>query len=211
MDFAQYWQYTDIVTKCLFFVLLALSLMSWIVGLTRLVQSKNLVTTAPSDLTQHIHAKQATIVNLTSDQQKTVIEQTLLQHISRYRFDSEKGLSVLGTTAAIAPFVGLFGTVWGIFHALHSIAKSGQAGLSQVAGPVGEALIMTGLGLAVAIPAVILYNIAVRMNRKALHFTNDKAHELLANSVIQQKVITPTSAVKTEKTITTAQNVAQTA
>lgn len=212
MDFAQYWQYTDIVTKCLFFILLVLSLVSWIVGITRLVQSKNLVATAPTDLTQHIQAKQATMASLPHDQQKTVIEQTLLQHINRYRFDSEKGLSILGTTAAIAPFVGLFGTVWGIFHALHSIAKSGQAGLSQVAGPVGEALIMTGLGLAVAIPAVIFYNLAVRINRKALHLANDKAHELLANSMIQQTAITPNHTVKTtEKSVTPIQPMAQTA
>lgn len=212
MDFAQYWQYTDIVTKALFFILLVLSLVSWIVGITRLVQSKNLVATAPTDLTQHIQAKQATMASLPHDQQKTVIEQTLLQHINRYRFDSEKGLSILGTTAAIAPFVGLFGTVWGIFHALHSIAKSGQAGLAQVAGPVGEALIMTGLGLAVAIPAVIFYNLAVRINRKALHLANDKAHELLANSVIQQTAITPNHTVKTlEKSVTSVQTMAQTA
>lgn len=212
MDFAQYWQYTDIVTKALFFILLALSLVSWIVGITRLAQSKKLVATTQADLSQHIQAKQATIANLPHDQQKTVIEQTLLQHINRYRFDSEKGLSILGTTAAIAPFVGLFGTVWGIFHALHSIAKSGQAGLSQVAGPVGEALIMTGLGLAVAIPAVIFYNIAVRMNRKALHLANDKAHELLANSMISQKITPPNPMLKTtEKPVTTVQTMAQTA
>ena len=71
--------------------------------------------------------------------------------------------------------------MWGIFHALDSIAKSGQAGLGQVAGPVGEALIMTGLGLAVAIPAVIMYNVIVRINRKAMHQANDTAHTLLAN------------------------------
>lgn len=212
MDFAQYWQYTDIVTKCLFFILLALSLLSWIIGIIRLMQSNKLASTVQSELTQQIQTKHATISNLPSDQQKTVIEQTLLQQISRFRFSSEKGLNILGTTAAIAPFIGLFGTVWGIFHALHSIAKSGQAGLSQVAGPVGESLIMTGLGLAVAIPAVILYNIAVRMNRKALHLANDKAHELLANSVIEQRIITPPSTVKTiEKPITTAHNMAQTA
>nr|UNK04577.1 MotA/TolQ/ExbB proton channel family protein [Psychrobacter sp. PraFG1] len=84
-----------------------------------------------------------------------MVEQVLMKEIGRYRYSGEKGLAILGTTAAIAPFIGLFGTVWGIFHALHSIGESGQAGLSQVAGPVGEALIMTGLGLAVAIPAVI--------------------------------------------------------
>lgn len=189
MDFAQYWQYTDSITKMLFFILLALSIMSWVIGILRLMQSHKLASQAPHQLTQSIAAQQATIHHLPIDQQKTVIEQHLLQHISRLRFDSEKGLSLLGTTAAIAPFIGLFGTVWGIFHALHSIAQSGQAGLGQVAGPVGEALIMTGLGLAVAIPAVIFFNIATRLNRKALHLANDKAHELLGNCLINQHTI----------------------
>lgn len=121
------------------------------------------------------------MTTLSLDNQKLVTEQQLLQQLNRYRFASEQGLNILGTTAAIAPFIGLFGTVWGIFHALHSIAKSGQAGLGQVAGPVGEALIMTGLGLAVAIPAVIMYNVIVRINRKAMHQANDTAHTLLAN------------------------------
>ena len=116
-----------------------------------------------------------------------MVEQVLLNEIGRYRFESEKGLAILGTTAAIAPFIGLFGTVWGIFHALHSIGESGQAGLSQVAGPVGEALIMTGLGLAVAIPAVIFYNIAVRINRKTLFIANDTAYGLLAATAKSQE------------------------
>ena len=87
---------------------------------------------------------------------------------------------MLFRSASIAPFIGLFGTVWGIFHALHSVGQSGQAGLAQVAGPVGEALIMTGLGLAVAIPAVVFYNIATRINKRALHIATDTAHALLA-------------------------------
>lgn len=197
MDFANYWQYTDLITKTLFFSLLILSLLTWVIGLMRLYQSHQLANDISSDLTQHIQSKQATLTQLPPEQRKTVIEQTLLQHISRYRFNSEKGLPVLGTTAAIAPFIGLFGTVWGIFHALHSIGQSGQAGLAQVAGPVGESLIMTALGLAVAIPAVILYNIAVRFNRKALHLANDKAHELLANSVAMPIANTATISPKT--------------
>ena len=68
---------------------------------------------------------------------------------------------------------------------MNSIGESGQAGLGQVAGPVGEALIMTGLGLAVAIPAVIFYNIVLRINRKALHQANDVSHELLAKNLLQ--------------------------
>jgi biopolymer transport protein ExbB len=77
----------------------------------------------------------------------------------------ENGLSVLATVGATAPFVGLFGTVWGVYHALIAIGMSGAGTLDKVAGPVGEALIMTGLGLAVAIPAVMGYNWLTRSNR----------------------------------------------
>ena len=86
----------------------------------------------------------------------------------------------------MAPFVGLFGTVWGIFHALVAVGKSGQAGLAQVATPVGEALIMTGLGLAVAIPAVLAYNICARANRSFAHELQDQAHGLLIDTMLQQ-------------------------
>ena len=71
----------------------------------------------------------------------------------------ENGLTMLATVGATAPFVGLFGTVWGVYHALVAIGMSGQGTLDKVAGPVGEALIMTALGLAVAIPAVLAYNV----------------------------------------------------
>ena len=181
MDFANYWQYTDVVTKTLFFVLIVLSMLSWITGILRILNSQKLAKTVSQDLTQQIYQQQSQLTTLSLDNQKLVTEQQLLQQLNRYRFASEQGLNILGTTAAIAPFIGLFGTVWGIFHALDSIAKSGQAGLGQVAGPVGEALIMTGLGLAVAIPAVIMYNVIVRINRKAMHQANDTAHTLLAN------------------------------
>ena len=80
----------------------------------------------------------------------------------------ENGLSVLATVGATAPFVGLFGTVWGVYHALVAIGMSGTGTLDKVAGPVGEALIMTGLGLAVAIPAVVGYNWLTRANRVLL-------------------------------------------
>ncbi len=77
----------------------------------------------------------------------------------------ESGLTALATIGATAPFVGLFGTVWGVYHALTAIGMSGSASLDKVAGPVGEALIMTGVGLAVAIPAVVAYNWLTRSNR----------------------------------------------
>lgn len=80
----------------------------------------------------------------------------------------QSGLAVLATVGSTAPFVGLFGTVWGIYHALTAIGISGQASIDKVAGPVGEALIMTALGLAVAVPAVWAYNWLVRRNRIAM-------------------------------------------
>ncbi|WP_298734773.1 MotA/TolQ/ExbB proton channel family protein [uncultured Psychrobacter sp.] len=182
MDFAIYWQYSDMVTRTLFFLLLALSILSWVTGIIRVIQSRKLAATVADDLTQQIQASRAELAASDSKDQRLVTEQTLLKHIGRYRFASERGLPILGTTAAVAPFIGLFGTVWGIFHALHNIGTTGQAGLAQVAGPVGEALIMTGLGIAVAIPAVVFYNLAIRINRKVMHYANDCAHDLLAQS-----------------------------
>jgi len=77
----------------------------------------------------------------------------------------QDGLAVLATVGSTAPFVGLFGTVWGIYHALTAIGIAGQASIDKVAGPVGEALIMTAIGLAVAVPAVLGYNWLVRRNK----------------------------------------------
>jgi biopolymer transport protein ExbB len=80
----------------------------------------------------------------------------------------QDGLAFLATVGSTAPFVGLFGTVWGIYHALTAIGIAGQASIDKVAGPVGEALIMTAIGLAVAVPAVLGYNWLVRRNKVAL-------------------------------------------
>jgi len=92
----------------------------------------------------------------------------------------EWGLSVLASIASTAPFVGLFGTVWGVYHALISIGMSGQGTLDKIAGPVGEALIMTGAGLAVAIPAVLAYNTFARSNRLVLSRLDAFAHDVFA-------------------------------
>lgn len=138
---------------------------------------------------------------LTFEQRKAVAEQALLRQISAEKSQAEKGVSILGTIASIAPFVGLFGTVWGIFHALVAVGKSGQAGLAQVATPVGEALIMTGLGLAVAIPAVLAYNICVRFNRGLAHDLQDQAHSLLIDTMLQQESTTKTEAKATQQSL----------
>jgi biopolymer transport protein ExbB len=91
---------------------------------------------------------------------------------------SESGLTVLATAGSAAPYIGLFGTVWGIYHALVFIGMSGQGTLDKVAGPVGEALIMTAVGLAVAIPAVLAYNSFNRRNRIWLAKLDGFAHDL---------------------------------
>lgn len=90
----------------------------------------------------------------------------------------ESGLTILASIGATAPFVGLFGTVWGVYNALVQIGMTGQGTLDKVAGPVGEALIMTALGLAVAIPAVLAYNAFARRNRLALARLDAYATEL---------------------------------
>ena len=92
----------------------------------------------------------------------------------------ESGLTVLASIGSTAPFIGLFGTVWGVYHALVAIGMTGQGTLDKVAGPVGEALIMTALGLAVAIPAVLAYNFSVRRNRLVLAQLDSFAHDLFA-------------------------------
>jgi biopolymer transport protein ExbB len=100
----------------------------------------------------------------------------------------QSGLAVLASVGSTAPFVGLFGTVWGIYHALLGIASAGQSTIDQVAGPIGEALIMTALGLAVAIPAVLGYNALVRGNKGVRHQLNRFAHDLHALFVTGARV-----------------------
>ena len=96
----------------------------------------------------------------------------------------QDGLAFLATVGSTAPFVGLFGTVWGIYHALTAIGISGQASIDKVAGPVGEALIMTAIGLAVAVPAVMGYNWLIRRNKSVMErvraFSGDLHNVLLA-------------------------------
>ena len=108
------------------------------------------------------------------------MERALRQQLSGTQATMENGLTLLATTGATAPFVGLFGTVWGIYHALVAIGLSGQAALEKVAGPVGEALIMTAAGLAVALPAVFAYNAFTRANRVLLADLDAFAHDLHA-------------------------------
>ena len=96
------------------------------------------------------------------------ISMSIQRAIDNIQSRTQDGLAFLATVGSTAPFVGLFGTVWGIYHALTAIGVAGQASIDKVAGPVGEALIMTAIGLAVAVPAVLGYNWLVRRNKVAM-------------------------------------------
>ena len=106
------------------------------------------------------------------------LTRSLNNAVDREAAAAENGLTVLASAGSAAPYIGLFGTVWGIYHALLQIGISGQGTLDKVAGPVGEALIMTALGLAVAIPAVLAYNAFNRRNRMWLSRLESFAHDL---------------------------------
>ena len=109
-----------------------------------------------------------------------LLTRALKRAIDEDKAQLEFGQTFLATVASSAPFVGLFGTVWGIYHALIAIGMSGQGTLDKVAGPVGEALIMTGIGLAVAIPAAVAYNHFARQNRSTLSQLNSFAYDVFA-------------------------------
>ena len=100
--------------------------------------------------------------------------------VDRIQSNTQGGLAFLATVGSISPFVGLFGTVWGIYHALTAIGISGQASIDKVAGPVGEALLMTAIGLAVAVPAVLSYNWLVRRNKAVMDDVRAFSSELHA-------------------------------
>jgi biopolymer transport protein ExbB len=201
MNFSVYWQHADAVSKTLYFILLAMSIATWTIFILRLLGTRQLKQQAYGQLVQALATLKAKLQPLSFEQRKAVAEQALLRQISAEKSQAEKGVSVLGTIASLAPFVGLFGTVWGIFHALVAVGTSGQAGLAQVATPVGEALIMTGLGLSVAIPAVLAYNICVRFNRGLAHDLQDQAHSLLIDTMLQQETPVKTETKATQQSL----------
>jgi len=111
--------------------------------------------------------------------------------IDEFTASIQSGLAILASIGSTAPFVGLFGTVWGIYHALMAISSAGASTIDKVAGPIGEALIMTAFGLAVAIPAVLGYNALVRGNKWTLNQLNSFAHDLHAYFVTGSRVSPP--------------------
>lgn len=117
-------------------------------------------------------------LQLSGDRQD-ILERSFRQRIQQERHQIEQGLTVLASIGSTAPFVGLFGTVWGIMHALEDISHSGSAGLDVVAGPIGEALVATAIGIAAAIPAVLAYNFFLRRVKLAEAELEDFATDFL--------------------------------
>lgn len=137
---------------------------------------------------QKHHAKYGALKLEESGSTAAFVTRTIRKVIDEETARLENGLTVLASVGSTAPFVGLFGTVWGVYHALLSISMSDGVTINRIAGPVGEALIMTGLGLAVAIPAVLAYNAFVRLNRVYLAQLDAFAHDLFTFLTTGQQV-----------------------
>ncbi|WP_219211873.1 MotA/TolQ/ExbB proton channel family protein [Variovorax boronicumulans] len=188
------WAQGDLVSKATLVILVILSAASWYVIATKLYEQQKLRSHAKQARKNFWNAggvEQATqtlnpngafhfIAQAGLDARKTHtglrehidlntwVGQSIQRAIDNVQSRLQDGLTLLGTVGSTSPFVGLFGTVWGIYHALTAIGIAGQASIDKVAGPVGEALIMTAIGLAVAVPAVLGYNWLVRRNKAAL-------------------------------------------
>ena len=139
------------------------------------------------DLARLAQAGFAELNNLSAERQdlqhlgapQDVLERMLRQQVQNIQRYQERGLAELATIGSTAPFIGLFGTVWGIMHALQDIGKSGSASLDVVAGPIGEALIATAIGIATALPAVLAYNYFLRRLRLSITELENFAHDFM--------------------------------
>ncbi|MFA7268190.1 MAG: MotA/TolQ/ExbB proton channel family protein [Sterolibacterium sp.] len=205
------WQQGDFVAKGTLILLAIMSIGSWYIGIVKLIEQEKLLQQAKEARSKFWRTRSIPegILTLQEDsafrylaeEGKNALEHhesTLLGQIDlntwvgmsiQRAIDTignrlQNGLAFLATVGSTAPFVGLFGTVWGIYHALTAIGIAGQASIDKVAGPVGESLIMTAMGLAVAVPAVLGYNWLVRRNKVALeqirHFSSELHMVLLS-------------------------------
>jgi biopolymer transport protein ExbB len=184
------WHQGDWVTRGVVLLLLGMSLASWMVIILKamdIVRFKKLARGAESfwhspDFDQGLRQLHDALD--ISDWVTRALRNSIDDTVARL----QSGLAVLASVGSTAPFVGLFGTVWGIYHALIGIGLAGQATIDKVAGPIGEALIMTALGLAVAIPAVLGYNALVRSNKFIVSRLNRFGHDLHAYFVTGARV-----------------------
>ena len=205
------WKGGDIVAKTVLFIMVVMSMGSWYIIFTKLFEQQKVFQSAKEvnkgfwsagsikagagtlkdgsafrfiaesglDASKHHEGSLTEQIDL-----HTWISMSIQRAVENVNSRLQDGLAFLATVGSTAPFVGLFGTVWGIMHALTSIGIAGQASIDKVAGPVGEALIMTAIGLAVAVPAVMGYNWLIRRNKSAMErvraFSADVHNVLLA-------------------------------
>ena len=205
------WSQGDFVAKGTLVIMLIMSMGSWYVIFTKLFEQRKLLKSADAAAKTFWSAGSVKAgigsldegsafryvaesgVNASEHHEGTLVEQidkhtwvsmSVQRAIDNINSRLQDGLAFLATVGSTAPFVGLFGTVWGIYHALTAIGISGQASIDKVAGPVGEALIMTAFGLGVAVPAVMGYNWLIRRNKLAMErvraFGGDVHNVLLA-------------------------------
>ena len=199
------WAQGDFVARGTLLILVLMSVASWYILVTRLAASLKLSAEARAVRQSFFKAPtlQAGVATLGAGSAFRYIaeaginarehhEGALTEHIDRNTWITmcvqrsvdevqsrlQGGLAILATVGSTAPFIGLFGTVWGIYHALTAIGIAGQASIDKVAGPVGEALIMTAIGLAVAVPAVLGYNALVRRNKLTMDAVRGFAADL---------------------------------
>jgi biopolymer transport protein ExbB len=195
MNFLSIWQQGDPIVNLVFIILIIMSILSWYVIFYKALKLKkeygfyknfcqeisnkkewflnidNIASNQQSKgstnlILTRVSALKSTLENYKSHEaKKEILTMHLAQTLDEIRFWLDRGLTILASIGSIAPFVGLFGTVWGIYHALSKISIQGSVGLNVVAGPIAEALIATAIGLATAIPAVLAYNSFVRLNR----------------------------------------------
>ena len=201
------WHQIDWVSRSTFLLLLLMSVSCWYVALVKFFQQRRILNEARELQETHqdiltaidrlpwqspFHALAAQVREASLQVKQTHgleidgwVGQALGAVLQQCAAQQQAGMTLLATVGSTSPFVGLFGTVWGIFHALTAISQSGQATLAQVAGPVGEALVMTALGLAVAVPAVFAYNLLLRRNRVVDDAMRQSANRIHAASVIK--------------------------
>ena len=189
------WKEGDMVAKTTLFILVMMSIGTWYIMITKLLQQSKIKgqgRKADAEFWDASTLESATEsldkesvfrfiaekgIHSTKNHEGTLLERidfntwvtiSIQRAIDKIQSHLSGGLAFLATVGSTAPFVGLFGTVWGIYHALTAIGMSGQASIDKVAGPVGEALIMTAIGLAVAVPAVLGYNWLTRRNKAVM-------------------------------------------
>jgi len=198
------WETSDSITKIVLLLLLIMSMGSWYVIISKFFQNRKFNTQSSQTNEEFWKGKSikegASLLDETSPyrfiaesgsnavqthvgMKKNIplndwLEMNIQSAVDRIQNQTQSGLSFLATVGSTSPFVGLFGTVWGIYHALTAIGISGQASIDKVAGPVGEALIMTAIGLAVAIPAVLGYNWLAKANKAVMDDVREFSEEL---------------------------------